>query len=156
MRVGECYNSGAGVYAQGYTLTTSTSYSRGSYIGEVTNHSRSAYPNNDYEDNYWYVYDRFYTQKIISEYKVIETSSTEKIISQVGASAESRCYSTLGVLEDGTIFGNESQSVVLRVRDLPSSAYPYTRLSKNWYKITSKSGSTLYTVYDTPLSTSKE
>lgn len=134
-------------------LTVSTSYSRGSYIGEMTNHSRSAYPDNNYEDNYWYVYNRFYTKKIISEYKVVETNSTTKIMSQVSASSTIRCYSTLGVLEDGTIFGNESQSAVLRVRDLPSSAYPYT---SGWYKITSKSGRTLYTVYGTPLSTSKE
>ena len=90
------------------------------------------------------------------EYKVVETNSTTKIMSQVGASVQSKCYLTLGVLEDGTIFGNDSQSAVLRVGDLPSPAYPYTKSGKNWYKITSKSGSVLYTVYGTLLSTSKE
>ena len=146
-----------------YKATSSTSaniitlsQSKGSYIGEVTATSRSEYPDNGASGNYWYVYDRFYTQKIISEYKVVKTTSTTKIMSQVGASAEARCYSTLGVLEDGTIFGNESQSAVLRVGDLPSSDYPYTGAGKHWYKITSKSGRMLYTVYGTLLSTSKE
>lgn len=144
------------MYNSCYKISVKQQKAKDSYIGEVTATSRSEYPDNGASGNYWYVYDRFYTQKIISEYKVVKTTSTTKIMSQVGASAEARCYSTLGVLEDGTIFGNESQSAVLRVRDLPSSDYPYTGAGKHWYKITSKSGSRLYTVYGTLLSTSKE
>ena len=40
-----------------YEVTSTTTYSRGSYIGTVTASSRSAYPTNGTSDNtYWYVY----------------------------------------------------------------------------------------------------
>lgn len=50
------YNSLVYTIRYGLEKQTSYSYSQGSYIGEVKSTNRSAYPDNNYSGNYWYVY----------------------------------------------------------------------------------------------------
>lgn len=132
-------------------LYVETSYSRGSYIGEVTATSRNEYPDNNYSGSYWYVYDRINYTTVKSEYKLNE--GTQTTLSGMSSQRPSG-YPSVWVDTNGTINGNGSAytNTWRNYYRTYQSTYPYIYYNSKWYRIVSATSTSATVV---PLTTSK-
>lgn len=131
-------------------LTVSSTYSRGSYIGEVTATSRSQYPDNSYSGSYWYVYDRISYTTVESEYKLNE--GTQTTLSGMSSQRPSG-YPSVWVDENGNITGNGTAYTNTWRYNYSTykSSYPYIYYNSKWYRIVSATSTSATVV---PLTTS--
>lgn len=145
-------NSGGwGEVEQWIPLYVESSYSRGSYIGEVTATSRDEYPDNSYSGSYWYVYDRISYTTVKSEYKLNE--GTQTTLSGMSSQRPSG-YPSVWVDENGNITGNGTAytNTWRSYYSTYKSSYPYIYYNSKWYRIVSATSTSATVV---PLTTSK-
>lgn len=145
------YNGESGYTYSWIPLYVEGDKSRGSYIGEVTDTSHSAYPDNGDSGSYWYVYDRASYTTVKSEYKLNEGAQTtlSSLTSQYPDG-----YPSVWVDTSGTIHGN-GDAYSYRWSSYYStykSSYPYIYYGSKWYKIVSATRTSATVI---PLTTSK-
>lgn len=106
--------SGASKY---YPRSAIESYSCGSYIGQVTSTSSTAYPNNSYSGNYWYIYQgssqsSTNTTIVYDQIKAIQSTGTQYIDTGFKPNQNTRIIMDITPLSSATafVFGSRHNS----------------------------------------------